>query len=313
MMKFNAGELAKNAIQGIQNAQKNTPKTGGDVGGLVQSVVQGIQQSGQADGGKEQVIALLRSLIAQAQKLVSPSAGKDDPLNAGICKGLALLEGQDISIDAVTKLTAELSGLIKTKSAAATEQEQQPSHHNHTPAASTASASAFSDVDASAYYADAVQWAVQNGIASGTTATTFSPDDACTRAQTVTLLWRAAGSPAPAKKDNPFTDVPAGAYYYQAVLWAVERGITAGTTATTFQPDATVTRGQVATFLYRNAGSPATDGKHIFTDVPDDAYYCKPVAWVAAKGITAGATATSFHPDAVCTRGQIVTFLYRSK
>lgn len=169
----------------------------------------------------------------------------------------------------------------------------------------------FVDVSTSAYYADAVAWAVENGVTGGTSATTFSPDAACTRAQAVTFLWRAAGSPAPKSSVNPFTDISASAYYYDAVLWAVERGITAGTSATTFSPDATCTRAQIVTFLYRAVGT-TTSGTNPFVDVADSAYYAAAVKWAVAEGVTAGTSATTFSPDASCTRGQIVTFLYRA-
>lgn len=168
----------------------------------------------------------------------------------------------------------------------------------------------FIDVPESAYYYDAVYWAVGEGITNGTTATTFSPNNACTRAQMVTFLWRAVGEPEPETTVNPFTDVSESAYYYEAVLWAVEQGITNGTTATTFAPNATVTRGQTVTFLWRNAGSPATSNGS-FTDVAADAYYADAVAWAASEGITSGTTETTFSPNSNCTRAQIVTFLYR--
>ena len=169
----------------------------------------------------------------------------------------------------------------------------------------------FVDVPTSAYYYDAVAWAVENGVTAGTSATTFSPDASCTRAQAVTFLWRAAGSPAPKSSVNPFADVPASAYYYDAVLWAVEQGITAGTSATTFSPDATCTRAQIVTFLYRADGTATTSNKP-FVDVADSAYYVDAVKWAVAGGVTAGTSATTFSPDASCTRAQIVTFLYRA-
>ena len=168
----------------------------------------------------------------------------------------------------------------------------------------------FVDVAESAYYADAVAWAVAEGITSGTSATTFSPNASCTRAQMVTFLWRAAGSPK-ATGSNPFSDVTSGSYYYDAVLWAVENGITSGTSATTFGPDATVTRGQTVTFLYRAAGSPAAS-RSSFADVSADAYYADAVAWAVSEGITSGTGNNAFSPDADCTRGQIVTFMYRN-
>ena len=168
----------------------------------------------------------------------------------------------------------------------------------------------FTDVSSSAYYYDAVLWAVENGVTEGTSSTTFSPDMNCTRAQMVTFLWRANGSPK-ATSANPFTDVQAGSYYYDAVLWAVEKGITSGTSSTTFSPDMTVTRGQTVTFLHRANGSPAASGNSPFTDVAADTYYAAAVQWAVAEGVTSGTSATTFAPDAACTRGQIVTFLYR--
>ena len=169
----------------------------------------------------------------------------------------------------------------------------------------------FVDVPASAYYADAVKWAVEKGITTGTSATTFSPEASCTRAQMVTFLWRAAGSPAPKATTTAFTDLDKSAYYYDAVLWAVEKGITTGTSATTFSPNATVTRGQTVTFLYRFAGQPAVSGSSSFTDVNSSDYYAAAVQWAKEQGITSGTSATTFSPTNDCTRGQIVTFLYR--
>ena len=169
----------------------------------------------------------------------------------------------------------------------------------------------FVDVPASAYYADAVKWAVEKGITTGTSATTFSPEASCTRAQMVTFLWRAAGSPAPKATTTAFTDLDKSAYYYDAVLWAVEKGITTGTSATTFSPNATVTRGQTVTFLYRFAGQPAVSGSSSFTDVNSSDYYAAAVQWAKEQGITSGTSATTFSPTSDCTRGQIVTFLYR--
>lgn len=178
-------------------------------------------------------------------------------------------------------------------------------------------ATAFVDVPADAYYADAVAWAVKEGITSGTSDTTFSPDMSCTRAQMVTFLWRANGSPV-VNYAMSFTDVPADAYYAEAVRWAVSEGITTGTTATTFSPNATLTRGQTVTFIYRNvqAQGGGFTGSWMFpcpfTDVPADAYYFESVQWCAMKNITSGTSATTFSPDATCTRAQIVTFMYRA-
>lgn len=169
----------------------------------------------------------------------------------------------------------------------------------------------FRDVTQSDYYYDAVQWAVEKGITEGTSATTFSPGASCTRAQMVTFLWRAAGSPAPKSTVNPFTDVSASDYYYNAVLWAVENGITTGVSADRFAPGATVSRAQTVTFLYRANGSPAANGAS-FSDVAADEYYANAVAWAVRSGITTGTGNGKFTPNAPCTRGQIVTFLYRS-
>ncbi|MBQ6676801.1 MAG: S-layer homology domain-containing protein [Clostridia bacterium] len=171
----------------------------------------------------------------------------------------------------------------------------------------------FNDVPADAYYEPAVTWAVRNGVTSGTSATTFSPEDGCTRGQVVTFLWRAAGSPEPANAKNPFSDVKNGEYYYKAVLWAVEKGVTKGTSATKFSPDDTCTRGQIVTFLYRSEGSPApTSSANPFGDVKDGDYFKDAVLWAVEKGITLGTTAKTFSPSDTCTRGQVVTFLYRN-
>lgn len=170
----------------------------------------------------------------------------------------------------------------------------------------------FSDVAGGAYYNEAVRWAVKNGIASGTDAKHFSPDAACTRAQAVTFLWRAAGCPAPALAENPFADVKSTDYCYDAVLWAVQTGVAKGTSASTFSPDAACTRGQIVTFLYRAAGSPSGYGNSGYTDVPETSYCAAPVAWAVALRVTSGTSAITFSPDALCTRAQIVTFLYRA-
>ena len=170
----------------------------------------------------------------------------------------------------------------------------------------------FSDVAGGAYYNEAVRWAVKNGIASGTDAKHFSPDAACTRGQAVTFLWRAAGCPAPTLAENPFTDVKPSDYCYDAVLWAVQTGVAKGTSASTFSPDAACTRGQIVTFLYRAAGSPSGYGNSGYTDVPETSYCAAPVAWAVALRVTSGTSALTFSPDALCTRAQIVTFLYRA-
>ena len=177
-------------------------------------------------------------------------------------------------------------------------------HFNATP-------SGFSDVALGDYYAKPVDWAVRKGITDGTSATTFSPNDPCTRAQMVTFLWRAKGSPAPKSAKNPFRDVKADDYFSRAVLWAVEEGITDGTGTNTFSPNATVTRAQTVTFLWRLEDAGKGSAKNPFSDVPAGQYYTDAVLWAVAQGITDGTTETTFSPDASCTRAQIVTFLYR--
>ena len=169
----------------------------------------------------------------------------------------------------------------------------------------------FYDVDSTDYYYDAVLWAVHNGVTTGISATTFGPNATVSRAQMMTFLWRAAGSPDPTSSVISFTDVPSNAYYADAVLWAVERGITVGTGGTTFSPDAPCTRAQIMTFLYRFAGSPVTSGSTAFTDVSADAYYADAVQWALNMGVTVGTSGTTFSPEAGCTRAQGVTFLYR--
>lgn len=173
------------------------------------------------------------------------------------------------------------------------------------------SANPFADISDSAYYHDAVLWAVKNGVTGGTSNTAFSPDITCTRAQMAVFLWRAEGSPEPASTNCPFTDVSKDAYYYKAVLWAVEKGITVGTSATTFGSDDIVTRGQAVTFLWRAAGKPEAASVNPFTDVSKDVYFYDAVLWAVEKGVTAGTSATTFSPSGPCNRAQIVTFLYR--
>ena len=171
----------------------------------------------------------------------------------------------------------------------------------------------FDDVqDEGAYFFDPVYWAYENGITAGTTETTFGPNESCTRGQVVTFLWRAAKQPEPKTSDNPFTDVKEGDYFYKAVLWAVEKGITKGTSDTEFSPADTCTRGQIVTFLYRNAGEPdvkATESE--FSDVKTDDYFFAPIAWAVENQITQGIGDGKFGPNDTCTRAQVVTFLYR--
>ena len=172
--------------------------------------------------------------------------------------------------------------------------------------------SPFSDIqDPGAYYYDAVLWASKNDITQGVGNGQFAPDNACKRAQVVTFLWRAMGSPKPSSSDCPFEDVAAGSYYYDAVLWAVENGITTGTSSTRFSPNATVTRAQFVTFLWRAEGNPSYSSSNPFTDLAADSYYYDAVLWAVENGITTGASKVHFAPSKPCTRGQVVTFLYR--
>ena len=310
-MAFDPEKLAK----GLQKAE--------GLGGAAEAAKNLISGAKDAASGNapEQMVEALRKLIAEAKRLLEASGGNNKELAAGIDKAQKLLENKELSVEMVTKVTAELGALIKgagvkqppaapakSEPAAAPKTERKPAAS--TPPAAPAKTVQFTDVEKDAYYYDAVQWAVQNNIASGTSDTTFSPDQTCTRAQTITLIWRAEGSPAPKGQNNPFSDVADGAFYYQAVLWAAERGIVAGTA---FDPDGAMTRGQLAAFLYKNAGSPAISASSEFTDVPSDADFAKAVAWVAKQGITSGTGEHSFSPDVACTRGQIVTFLYRAK
>ena len=169
----------------------------------------------------------------------------------------------------------------------------------------------FVDVAEGSYYEEAIDWAVEKGITNGVSSNMFAPNDPCTRAQIVTFLWRAAGSPAP-KSMSSFTDVPADAFYAKAVAWAVENGITSGTGESKFSPNSTCTRAQAVTFLYRASGNPAVSGSAEFSDVATNAYYADAVAWAAKKGITTGIGGGLFGSDNDCTRGQIVTFLWRA-
>ena len=171
----------------------------------------------------------------------------------------------------------------------------------------------FTDVHAEDYYYDAVLWAAQEGVTGGTSDTLFAPNAGCTRAQAVTFLWRAAGSPEPKSADLPFTDVPADAYYAKAVAWAVENGVAKGVSETAFAPNASCTRAQIVTFLWRAQQSPASGGANPFVDVRADAYYYDAVLWAAKEGVTSGTGSVTFSPDVTCTRGQIVTLIYRSR
>ena len=169
----------------------------------------------------------------------------------------------------------------------------------------------FVDIPYDSYYYDAVLWAAENGITGGMDDTHFAPDITCTRVQAITFLWRAAGSPMPKSSEISFEDVETDSYYYYAVLWALENGITSGTSVTTFSPDDTCSRGQIVTFLWRSVKSPTVGMDNTFTDVSSESYYTDATNWAVANGITSGTSDTTFSPDETCTRGQIVTFLYR--
>ena len=171
----------------------------------------------------------------------------------------------------------------------------------------------FTDVHAEDYYYDAVLWAAQEGVTGGTSDTLFAPNAGCTRAQAVTFLWRAAGSPEPKSADLPFTDVPADAYYAKAVAWAVENSVAKGVSETAFAPDASCTRAQIVTFLWRAQQSPASGGENPFTDVPAAAYYYNAVLWAVANDVAKGVSETAFAPNDNCTRAQIVTLIYRCR
>ena len=171
----------------------------------------------------------------------------------------------------------------------------------------------FKDVPSNAFYYDPVLWAVENGVTTGTSATTFSPDEVCTRGQVVTFLWRAAGQPEPKNTTNPFTDVKEGDFFYKAVLWAVENKVTTGTgDGTTFAPYENCNRGQIVTFLSRAKGGKATTSTNPFKDVAAGAFYYNPVLWAVENGITTGTGNGTFSPDTACNRGQVITFLYRA-
>ena len=181
------------------------------------------------------------------------------------------------------------------------------------PSVTPPSGPVFTDVGQQDYFYDAVYWAVENGITLGKTETSFAPNETCTRAQMVTFLWRSAGCPQPKDTHLAFVDVPETDYYAEAVRWAVENGITLGKTETSFAPNETCTRAQMVTFLWRSAGCPQPkDTRLAFVDVPEDAYFAPAVAWATQRGIVLGMTPTTFAPDHVCTRGQIVTCLYRN-
>ena len=225
-----------------------------------------------------------------------------DPDKGFVLDTLTVLDGKDKEIKLTEKNGKYTFTMPDSKvTVAATFKAEQSTGNNP-----------FTDVPAGAYYEDAVIWAVEKGITSGTSAVTFDPNGNCTRAQAVTFLWRAAGSPAPKTKVMPFADVKAGSYYETAVLWAVEQGITKGTSDTMFSPDAICTRAQIVTFLWRANGSPVASGNSAFTDVAADAYYAAAVTWAEKNDVTGGIGGGLFGSNNNCTRAQIVTFIYRS-
>lgn len=170
----------------------------------------------------------------------------------------------------------------------------------------------FSDVKPGDWFYEAVQWAAENNVANGTSASTFSPVSDCTREQIVTFLWRASGKPEPTETANPFTDVKPSDYFYKAVLWAVENNITHGSSPDTFSPQKICTRSEAMTFLWRAKGKPSSSGGNQFSDVPDGLYYTEAVAWAVENGVANGMGGGLFAPDVNCSRGQIVTFLHRA-
>ncbi len=181
------------------------------------------------------------------------------------------------------------------------------------PMTAAAASTPFTDVADSDWFANPVLWAVEKGITNGISPTQFGPNNPCTRAQVVTFLWAAEGKPEPNSTDNPFTDVPNDAWYVKPVLWAVERGITGGTSPTTFSPDAECTRAQIVTFLYAAAGKPAVSAtESVFIDVTSSDWFLTPVLWAKENDITGGTGPDTFGPLNVCTRGQVVTFLFKA-
>ncbi len=226
--------------------------------------------------------------------------------------GVSLQAFDKPTLDALTNEVEQVVTSVKISKSGSTEPSPEPTvEPTVAPTAQPDPSNGFVDVAKGAYYYDAVNWAVSKSVTNGTGPNTFSPENPCTRAQVVTFLWRANGSPK-ASGSNPFTDVAAGTYYYDAVLWAVSKGITTGTSATTFAPENDCTRAQVVTFLWRASNKPAAAGGSGFSDVPAGQYYHTAVLWAVGRGITNGTGNGLFSPDQTCTRGQIVTFLYRA-
>lgn len=227
------------------------------------------------------------------------------------------VETEPVETEPVATEPEETEPTAPTPTEPSTPEETEPTEPEETePSDSTPAEpveNPFTDVKSTAYYYEPVLWAVENNITGGTSATTFSPNASCTRGQIVTFLWAAAGRPEPKSANNPFTDVKSSAYYYKAVLWAVENGITSGTSATTFSPNNTCTRGQVVTFLWAAKGRPEPETtSNSFSDVKSSDYYYRAVLWAVENGITSGVGNGKFGPSQTCTRGQIVTFLYKA-
>lgn len=221
--------------------------------------------------------------------------------------------GRDGGISSQTPATVDTPSTTETPAPAPETPVTEPVFPE-TPAVTDVNApvAGFTDVKAGDYYAEPVKWAVSAGITKGAGETTFEPDRGCTRAETVTFMWRAEGCPEPTTTVNPFKDVKSGDYFSKAVLWGIERGIVKGTSETTFSPDLQVNRAQAVTFLYRAKGGAFAAGGNNFTDVSDGVYYTEAVNWAAGNGITTGTSRNTFSPAATCNRGQTVTFLYRA-
>ena len=242
----------------------------------------------------------------------APVLGKDDYSVTGLVNGDQLVKEPTIAYASTPNTTVPGSVKINVSGAAVADPANYDIHYVSGVLVIVAG-NTFDDIKADEYYYDAVIWAVNHNpqITNGTSATEFSPNATCTRGQVVTFLWRANGCPEPKISINPFTDVKADAYYYKAVLWAIEEGITNGTSKTTFSPNEPCTRAHVVTFLWRSAGKPAAGSANPFTDVKAGQYYTDAVLWAVSKNITNGTSANTFSPGSPCTRGQIVTFLYR--
>ena len=201
--------------------------------------------------------------------------------------GKLIIDGKEVSLQSVEQDTGSIGGIPQVSS------------------------KSFSDVLPGAYYYEPVMWAVARGITNGTSETTFNPNASCTRAQLLTMLWRAAGCPEPKSSSTKYTDIEKGTFYYNAVLWAVENGIATGESATSFNPVEVIDRAEFVTYLYRFAGKPDVQGYSKFEDVPISASYAAAVAWAVKNGVTTGTTATTFTPSGLCTRAQAMTFLFR--